>query len=219
MNATETAIFVLKILLTLGPVAVYFLILGLVNSQARPCLVSARADFALLALVFVPVMALPLFVLAGLGLHVLVGGVALGLGAFFLGLLPGRNRDWVIYNCGFVQCRRLLTQACRRLGWRADWSSEGTLDIASVALNVHPAVLPLLRSVTLHITISTDEQRLAANRLIDALNDEIRDEAMLPSSAGVSLVVLGTVLLGLPMWYLFHNIHAIVEVVGRVLSA
>ncbi len=210
--------FVLKVLLTLGPVAVYFLILGLVNSRAHPCLVSTRTDFALLVFAFGPLIVMPLWVLAAHGMHVLMGGLALSLMVIFFGLLP-KHHNWVIYNCGPGQCRRLLSQSCRRLGWHADWGNEGGLEIPSVALHVHPSALPLLRSVSLHIAITTSGQRIAADRLIDELNEEIRQETMLPSSTGISLVILGAALLGLPMWYLFRNIHAIVDAVGRILSA
>ena len=44
VDAPAHVVFVLEVLIALGPLAVYFLGLGLVNSQPRPCLVNARAD-------------------------------------------------------------------------------------------------------------------------------------------------------------------------------
>ena len=80
--------------------------------------------------------------------------------------------------------------------------------------------LPWLRSVTLHTEgPATAEARAARRELIAALREEFQSETMLPSATGASLVLIGATLLGLPMWYFFHNIHAIVETVRRILSA
>ena len=50
-----------------------------------------------------------------------------------------------------------------------------------------------------------------------AVAREIRREAMLPSPAGASMVVIGAALLGVPMWYLFHHMDAIASAVRQVL--
>jgi len=216
---TDTAIFVLKILLALGPLALYFLILGLVNSQARPCLVSTRTDFILLVLAFMPVIAIPVCLLAGRGLYAWASAAVFGVVVFFVALMPRQSRRWVIYNCSPAQCRRLLLRACRRNGWQAGWGEDDLLKVDPVGLQVCVSSLPLLRSVTLHIQETGPEQQAAAERLIAMLRHEIRGEAMLPSATGASLVVLGTALLGLPMWYFFHHFNAIVEAVRRIFSA
>lgn len=220
MDTTDTAIFVLKIVLALGPLAVYFLALGLINSQARPYLLSARVDFTLLAVACVPVIAAPIQLLFAHGHFHLVTGVVVGVLALFFGLLPRWGQGWVVYNCSPAQCRRLLQQACRRLGWELERGADGTLYVCQPDLLITTTGLPWLRSVTLRIDGPTSlVTQSARNKLIATLHDELSREAMLASTTGISLVVIGVALLGVPMWYLFHHMDAIVDVVRRIFFA
>ena len=120
MDSSDQVIFALKVVLAVGPLALYFLALGLVNSQARPCIVSARSDFSLLAIAVVPVVATPVLILIEHGQMVTAAGVVLGLAVAFLSLLPKAGGSWVVYNCSPAQCRRLVRQACQALGWSLD---------------------------------------------------------------------------------------------------
>jgi len=221
VNTTDQAVFVLRVLLAVGPLAVYFLGLGLVNSQARPCMINARADFTLLVIVFLPVILFPAFVLIEHGWPGVVGGVLAGVLALFFGLLPKREQSWVVYNCSPAQCRRLLGQAARELGWRMKADDEAdNVHLHTVGLRLAFSSLPWLRSVTLRIDGKATPEAVAhQQRLLASLRTEMRREALLPSATGASLVLIGVGLLGLPMWYLFHHMNAIVEVVRRILSA
>lgn len=220
MDVTDQAAFVLRVILALAPLSLYFLGLGLVSSQARPCLMSARADFTLLAVVFIPVIALPVLALIDMGQFQMVTGAVVSLLALFFILLPRREQHWVLYNCSRVQAHRLLRQAARRLGWQAIPHDDGTIEIQTIGLRVTQSGMPWLRSVTLHTDgPATPQFQTGRRALIAALREEFRSETMLPSPTGASLVLIGATLLGLPMWYFFHNIHAIVETVRRIFSA
>ncbi len=207
--------------LAVGPLAIYFLGLGLVNSQARPCMVNARADFALLAVAFFPVILLPSFVLIEYGHPGVVGAVLAGVLALFFGMLPKRGESWVIYNCSLAQCRRLLGHAVGHLGWRTEGNSgPDTIHLHTAGLVIACTSLPWLRSVTLRIDGATSPQAITArDRLLAVMRAEMAREALLPSATGASLVVIGAGLLGLPMWYLFQHMEAVVEVVRRILFA
>ena len=220
MDVTDQAAFVLKVILALATISLYFLGLGLVSSQARPCLVSARADFTLLAMAFIPVIALPVLALIDLGQFQVVTGAVVSLLTLFFVLLPRRDQHWVIYNCTPAQGHRLLQQASCRLGWQAVRHDDGSIEVRPPGMRITQTGLPWLRSVTLHTEgPATAEARAARRELIAALREEFQSETMLPSATGASLVLIGATLLGLPMWYFFHNIHAIVETVRRILSA
>jgi hypothetical protein len=220
LDITDQAVFVLKVILALGPLSLYFLGLGLVSSQARPCLVSARTDFTLLATAFIPAITFPVLLLIEHGQHQIVTGVVVGLLALFFALLPRRDSSWVVYNCSPAQGRRLLQQAARHLGWRVHRHGDGPLEIEPIGLRITQTALPWLRSVTLHVEGPTSiEARVARRTLMAALSEELRHEAMLPSATGASLVLIGAGLLGLPMWYFFHNINVIVEAVRRIFAA
>jgi hypothetical protein len=80
--------------------------------------------------------------------------------------------------------------------------------------------MPWLRNMTLRIKPAGNQPSLEArDALLATLDRELRKESMLPSAAGAGLVVIGATLLGLPMWYLFSNMNAIVDVVRRMLLA
>src|SRR4030095_5258207 len=96
VNATDQVVFVLQIILVMGPLAVYFLGLGLVNSQARPSLVNARADFVLLTIAFLPIFIGPVLFLIQHNCLWIAGGVLAAVGGIFWFLLPPRQSAWVV---------------------------------------------------------------------------------------------------------------------------
>lgn len=217
MDSGDQAVFVLRLVLTLGPLAVYFLGLGLVNSQARPCVVRSRPDFVVLTIAFVPVVVAPVVMLIEQGLLWLAAGAIVVLITLFFAMLPGRREGWVIYNVSPDQCRRLLERACRRLGWTAT-GTDDELRVTSAGLIIHSSAVPWLRNATVRIEGATDEPgEHRRDLLIQALCREADGEAMLPSPAGASMVVIGATLLGVPMWYLFHHMDAVVAAVRQIL--
>ena len=235
MNSADQIVFVLQVVLALGPMAVYFLALGLVNSQARPCLVRARSDFIVLTIAFVPLVVWPILTLVRYGHPWLATTVSVGVAALFIAMLPRRGSGWVLYNVSPRQCRRLLDQACRRLGWSiqteaaqagqtpdaiqtADPTTADTLHIGPVGLTITQDSLPGLRNVTLWVNATKPAQTPEIDRLIQSLSQEIQHESMLPSPAGASLVLIGATLLGVPMWYLFQHMDLIVRAVRHILS-
>jgi len=220
VNAADQVITALEFTLTLAPLAVYFLGLGLVNSQAQPCLVRARTDFAVLAVVLVPVVIGPLASLIEQGHVGWAAGGAVLVTALLLAMLPGRRAGWVIYNVELDQCRRLLIRAARRIG--ADGQIDGDqfrMPDAGFAMTL--GGIPWLRNVTLHQRSVPSGHRGSRieRQLIDAIGQELRQERMLPSPVGASLVVIGAALLVAPLWCLCHNADAIVDVVRQLLLA
>jgi hypothetical protein len=89
---------VLMLVANVAPVALYFLVLGLVNSHARPYLITSRSDFIVLTSVLVPVLMWPVpgFAQAGM-IWILVVGLCMAL-AVFLWLLPSQHAGFVVYN-------------------------------------------------------------------------------------------------------------------------
>jgi len=217
VDASSHVVFVFEVLIALGPLAVYFLGLGLVNSQPRPCLVNARADFVWLTVAFVPVIAVPSVAMVQRGLPVVAMVVAGGVALLFFMLLPDRRSGWVVYNIEEQRCRRLVSRACRRLGWTLVDDADRQ-EVQSAGLSISYSSIPWLRNVAVRIDAehSDEDDR---NTLVRAVGDELACEPMLPSATGASLVVVGASLLGLPMWYLFRYMDAVVEVVQQILKA
>lgn len=218
MGSAGEVMFVLQLILSLGPLAVYFLGLGLVNSQAHPCVIRAGADFVLLAVAFVPVIVAPVVALVSHGhLWFAVCVIAL-VGLLFWAMLPRGRTAWVVYNIDTEQCRRLLQWTARRLGWSTVVRDE-RLHVPALGLVVEQDALPWLRNVTLRFHLDAPDAQAHADAFVQALSGEIERVSMLPSPTGASLVIIGASLLGVPMWYVFQNFNAIVDVVRSILFA
>ena len=214
MDSANQVVFVLQLIIALGPLAVYFLGLGLVNSQAHPCLVRARSDFVLLAIAFIPVIMAPILLLVQNGHPLVALAVVVAVAGLFAFLLPARRGNWVVYNIGLAQCHRVLERSCRRLGWSLG-ATEDCIHIAPVGLTIHQSSLPWLRNVSIRV----QGAEKSAGQLMDALGRELERESMLPSPTGASMVVIGAALLGVPMYYLLNHMNAIVDVVKHIFFA
>ena len=219
MDASDQVIFLLKVMINIMPVAVYFLVLGLVNSQAQPVLVNARSDFQILTLVFVPLLVGPMPFLVEAGQWwVLLGGAAITLGGFWR-FLPGRASGWVLYNVTEAQGRAML---CRALAaWGAvHQTDDRTYHVPALGMRLEVSGFSLLRNVTVRIRWrdgAVDWGRFEA--LGRRLHAQMQQQALLPSATGGCLMVLGVSLMIVPLWLMSHHIDAIVEIVQRLLFA
>lgn len=219
LDSSHQALFVLQLVVALAPPAIYFLMMGLANSQAQPRVMRARVDFILLTTAFIPFIAAPVLALIQMGHVPIALAVLAGTASILALLMPPASGSWVVYNLDPARCRRILTRACERLGWTALEREDG-VHVPSAGLLITLDAVPVLRNVTLRIqgdaggcTAGSDE------RLMQAIRGELRRESLLPSPAGASLVVLGAALLGVPMWYVVQHFDAIVDVVRRILPA
>lgn len=216
MEGPQQAVFALKLALALAPLSIYLLILGLVNSRPRPCLVRSRADFVILSVVLAPVIAAPVMVLIEQGWLAAALMVALGAAVLFRSLMPAGDDGWVVYNIAPDRCRQLVERASRRLGWTAQADGE-RLRLVGPDVIVSFTALPCLRNVTVHLEPGDRGTSLPISRaepqLMSALRQELSHEALLPSPTGATLVLLGASLLAAPLWCLLDNMEVIVRVV------
>ncbi len=220
MGADEQVVFVLELTVAVGPLAIYFLALGLLNSRSHPYMIGLRADFSFLSIAFFPLMMVPLAVLPTRGW---AGPWIIGLAALvpvFWWVVRSRlGFGWVIYNSDVWRCREAVCHACRRLGWEAT-AEDDRIQIAAPRLELHFSTFSLLRNVTLRIVADEGRKNLPAiERLGQALERELKAEALLPSSTGAGLVLVGSALLAVPMGYLVHHMEAVVDVVKRIFLA
>jgi len=217
VNPTDQAVFLIKLLVNVAPVAFYFLALGLLNSQSSPRLVSGRSDFIVLTLVFVPVLVWPVPMLATRGLWPVLLGCGVLAGVAFTALLPHRHGSWVIYNIATPRCRRLLEAALREIGCDFRRTDDG-YDLPSEKLHIGLSPLPLLRNVTLHFRPPVGREQIA-EQLRLALERRLDGVQLLPTATGTCLVVLGVALLILPVWLVGRHMDIIVQAIGNLLPA
>jgi len=214
MDPAGQVILVLKVLLHVGPVAAYFVTLGLVNSQSSPKIVDARTDFLALTFVFCPLLYWPVpgLVQGGLWWVVLIG-LALLLPAFHA-FLNRVGDGWVVYNISDRRAIRLLDRAARELGRAYSWDDR-TLRLDDGSLSLRLSALPVLRNVTVHVHADADEGRQAAAALRERFAALLSAHQLLPSVTGSCLLLLGVGLMMLPLWMMSRHSAAIAEVVNR----
>ena len=210
MGGGSMAIDSLLVVGLVAPIAVYFLMLGLVNSHARPCLVSSRNDFVSLTIAMAPLLIAPMPALANGSLWWLLPiEVALAAWAFF-SMLPGRCDGWVIYNISSRRCRAAVEAALRDLGWNGRWKGDVWRgDIGELSLSS----IPLLRNVTVHTERLSPRTMDQLPELDRALQRRLMRIEQLPSTAGACLLVLGVALLAMPIWMMGRHIQDVVEAV------
>ena len=124
-TVSEQAAAALSVLLYVGPVAVYALWLGLVNSQATPKVITARDDFVSMTVAFCPFVVAPIVGLAHAGYGWASIAAAGLMFLLFLRLLPARHSGWVIHNVSPRRARTLVDRTLRSLGWRANGDRGG----------------------------------------------------------------------------------------------
>ncbi len=217
MDGAEEVILLLKVVLLAAPPAMYFVVLGLLNSRATPHLVNARTDFLLLTAAVGPVLLAPVpaVVRSGYGWALLLAAatLALALGA----LLPRRDGGWVIYNLSGARARALIERCLRELRWPYD-VRDGIIEVPERTLHIRLSVLPVLRNVTCHLVFGHRHNRSGtAEALRRQLAVALARQEQLPSLAASCLVLVGISLLMLPLWMMTRHCDAVAEVFSRLL--
>lgn len=217
VNEIERAILTLKVILTIAPIAGYFLTLGVVNSQACPRLVSGRRDFLVLTGTFLPIVFWPLAaVFNSFGWQVVVAVLVL-TGVLLRAMLPHPWKHWVVYNADASLASAAVRHALDRLGWDYQQEGDTTYTVAGRRMKVEVAGMGLLNAVNLYIrTDAKDPAEAEAAALVEAVSGSLRRYELLPTAAGLFLVLIGAGLMIVPMYMMTHNMRDIVETIQRL---
>jgi len=215
MNGTDIypIVDVMMMVVNVAPIALYFLILGLVNSHARPCLITSRSDFIALTIALAPVLMWPLpsFLQAGT-LWPLIGGLVVAVTGFFL-LLPRSNAGFVIYNISEARCMRVLGEAVTAMGVRGRWDGNAWRGERGSPC-FHLSKIALLRNVTIHI--ESEDSEAFVGRLHAELSERLKSVSQLPSAMGACLVLIGAAIMLVPMWMVGTHIDDFVDAMGHL---
>ncbi len=216
METNAQVILVLKLALNIAPPALYFVILGLINSQSRPHLFSSRNDWLTLMIVFCPVLLYPAVWLATGGFY-LAGMIAVVLaGAAIYCSLPKSYTGWVIYNCSRTFVRRSLLAALAESGVEFEEISYQSIFVPQYKIEFYLSGFSLLRNTT--ISISAPESKAGLIREIENKLYRYLDSvesAINPS--GPAMLIAGTTMLILPLLMMVRHIDAFVRVVSDLL--
>ena len=206
---------VLMLVGNVAPIALYFLVLGLVNSHARPYLTTCRADFVTLTCVLTPVLfwPLPAFIRSG-AMPLFIIGLFLAA-ALFVWLLMTTGTGFVIYNVSQAHCVKVLEEALHALGLSGRWTGDTWRDDAG-RITIHLRKFTLLRNVTLHVETHDPQVAGRLPELGTDLSQRLEAVAQLPSTTGACLVLIGVALMILPMWMVGRHIHDIVDAMTNI---
>jgi len=193
MIGTGELVLSLRITTVVVPVALYFLILGLLNSRRRPQLLRARRDFLLLVAALGPVFVMPALhwaqgswaALAGAG-GLLVAGLA--------AMAPPRA-SWVIYNISLPEASRAAAKALRAAGL-GFVEAEGTFRLTHETGQVRLSAFPLLHNVSVRMA---GAPVAAARRFETALAEQVDDVPAETTPMAMALLLVATAMLIAPL--------------------
>lgn len=199
----------LQIALTVIPVALYFLILGLLNSQRRPQVLSARLDFALLLATMSPLVAVPVLSWLGAGPRAM-GITAVAVGAAIALLAPRPGEGWVLYNIGLDEAMENVERALRETGLRCTRHGRWLRLDAGATLVV--SSFPLLRNVSLTVKGYRPELAESLARFEASLNRGMGRLEAVPSPMAAAFVLVATVVLVAPLVLLADRMPEMVRI-------
>ena len=128
------------------PVAVYFFLLGLLNSRSAPQLVRGRTDFICLIAAFSPIFCVPVLRCFGASAWAMVGVLG-ALVATAAVLAPARTGNWAIYNIALPEAVRAAERALQAMG--SQFTRRGRqLVLEGMDARLNFTSLPLLRNVS-----------------------------------------------------------------------
>lgn len=206
---------VLMLVGNIAPIALYFLVLGLVNSHSRPYLTTSRADFVMLTCALTPVLLwpVPTFVRSGMSWLLVVG--LLLAAVLFTWMLLTTGRGYVIYNISQATCVRLLEASLRRMGLTGSWNDR-TWEADTGVLAIHLRRFALLRNVALHVEVRDPRAAGFVDELGGELDRGLASVNQLPSTMGACLVLLGLGLMIVPMWMVGRHIQDLVDAMSHL---
>lgn len=210
MLGTEYLSLPLRIATVAVPVAVYFLILGLLNSRKSPQLLTGRQDFCLLIIALSPLVLLPALNYLGFSLATGLGAVV-GL-AGLIALLAPRGRTWVIYNLDLQLAPDLIARSLDAAGVDYRPTARGFDLGEGVGLEV--TALPILRNVSIRLT---GGGRDVADRFEQALEKRLARLDAHASPMAVSLLLVATAMLVAPLALMAQRAPEIVRVLTDLL--
>ncbi len=194
------------------PVAVYFLILGLLNSRRHPQLLTGRRDFSLLVLALSPMFVLPVLNLVGVSVQtVVLAATAVAVG---LAVLSPRGNSWVIYNMPLPQAMETVADVLRSLGLNTR-PTKGGLHLGPDGTFVEVGGFPLLRNVSVHLR-SADRQ--LAHKLEAGLARKLASVPAQSNPAAVALLLIATAMLVLPMTLMAERVPEVVRILTGLLD-
>ena len=149
MLGSEQMSLAIQVAAVVAPVAIYFLLLGLLNSQPNPQMLSARSDFILLNAAFAPVFCVPVLNYFGMSAWATPAVIGMMLAGAVL-LAPRRASNWVVYNITLPAALRAAERALTAMGESFDRRDRSLL-LRGKNFSLKFSAMPLLRNVSISV--------------------------------------------------------------------
>lgn len=190
----------LHVALAIGPLAIYLLVLGLLNLSRRPVLTTGGRDLFALGIAlagFVVIGPLDLFMPLAAAMHfgVWVWPLLLGLYLLILLLIVLISRPrLVVYNALPGELRVILQRLIDRLGLEHTWAGN-SLSLPTWGIELHMTTFLLMRNVSLSAT-GTRQSFQGWRWLRRELEMELSQVEVPPNSIGVTFLTFSALMLG-----------------------
>ncbi|MHC4985735.1 MAG: hypothetical protein ACYTFO_06215 [Planctomycetota bacterium] len=206
----QQTVLPVSIISVIVPIALYFLVLGLLNSRSRPQLLRSTEDALLLigsvALVFVPLVIQRIGASATAVVAAFIGVAAVGW------LLVARPAAWIVYNSSGQAARAAVTKALTAMGCEHRCSGE-TIDLSGGG-HINLRHVPLLRNTSVRLTGRSHQ---FAHQLEQALSGALNAERAEPNPAAAACVLIATAMLIVPLALAAHRADEIVRLITGLL--
>lgn len=207
--------------LAFGPLAIYLLLLGLINFQRRPLVINGTREslslgLALLGLVIVGPMQLfmPQEAATRFGQYVWVFLLGFYLLCLMLIIMLNRPR-LIVYNISADELRRVLDAAARRIDPETTWAGK-SVSLPLARVNLHLESFPPLGNVALLAT-SDDQSASGWRRLEIALRETLRETPVTVQPHGFWLLLFGVLMLSALAAWVVEDPQTIAQGLQRML--
>lgn len=194
------------------PVALYFLVLGLLNSRPHPQLLTGRQDMLLLTLILSPLAIVPLIQFGGVLAVSAIVVAALVIAAVLL-FLPRHNRSWVIYNLPARAAVEAIEQALENAGI-AFSRGQGGLQLPEHQAFLQIHVFPVLRNTSFRIQGADNE---LSRRVECELAQVLAARSAQTTAMAMGLLLVATAMLVAPLAAIVHRAPEMVRVLTDLL--
>jgi hypothetical protein len=207
--------------LALGPLAIYFLVLGIINLSRRPIVVSGGRDRLALGIAVCGMIAVgPVELFLPMDVAIFFGGyVWLLLGALYgltiLLLAVVRRPRLSIYNISETELRQVLGELVVTLDPGSQWTGE-ILILPRLGVQLMIDSVRSLRNVSL-IPVGERQSYEGWAQLEAALVTELASVQVPPNPRGLTLALIGSILLGAITWSLVRDPLRISQEVSEML--
>lgn len=211
----------LHLSIALGPLAVYFLVMGMINLSSRPFLTTGGRDLAALGVAvsgFIMAGPMELFLpeAAAMRFGPLVWLLLLALYFLLVTLLVLMVRPrLVVYNMTEGQLRGVLEDILPALDKEARWSGDSLL-LPNLAVQLHLEPFPALRNVQL-VTSGPRQNYHGWKQLEIALGHALRDTRVQPNPYGVTLLVLSGLMIGAMAVWMMNDQQAVAHALDQMM--